>query len=574
MLKLPGLIPGCVNLYNFTCNLSSASRSFRIPWKKCGFLVKNRECHSQKGALKHCKILEEIIEERRNEAQRSIVVQVYSENSYPELHCYCSQFGRIIGAHHYSTSQFGDNWNYIIVEFSAVEESQAAIKSGVFVREAQVIPVQSSFMYFGKGASKKVTSNAKLTTVNGISVVKNKELHEWLQVASSVDDQLKILYNSTKLNELGTRMRFLAAHQIECALSGMFPFARAIPFGSSVNGFGNSTCDLDLILQLNREIRDSSSSRLIFHSKELSDARHHVQKCMERIGDVIELFLPGTSNVRRILRARIPIIKYTHEFLGLDVDLSMSNTSGLYMSELLYLYGELDDRVRPLIFAVRRWANTVSLTNSNPGRWITNFSLTALVLFFLQQLKHPILPSIDLLVNKAGADDKRVTADGINCTFARNQKKIGFRRTNEDSLGNLLFQFFEFYSHFDFVNRAVNLNEARSTLKPDFSPMYIINPFEISMNVSKNVSLEEVEHFRMESREAAWILDSIVERSTSTPWGLLSLLLKGPASVPRRPMLDVRKLFEDINLSEKTEEISEEEKKAEKDKAQDVLERR
>lgn len=522
--------------------------------------------------------LEDIIETRRNQARRSIVVQVYSENSFPELHSYCSQFGSIVGAHHYGTNQYGENLNYILVEFAEVEEALEAVRSSGFVREAQVLPVQSSFMYFGKGASRNPSQNAKLASVNGTSVASNEELHEWLQMASSIDDQLKILYNATKLNDLGTRMRFLAAQQIENALSGMFPFARATPFGSSVNGFGKLGSDLDLILELDDIHRSNASSRLIFHSKELTDARHQVQKCMERIGDVMELFLPGISNVRRILRARVPIIKYRHEFLDLEVDLSMSNTSGLYMSELLYLYGELDERVRPLTFAIRRWAHTVSLTNSVAGRWITNFSLTALVVFFLQQLKKPILPSINYLVGKAAPGDTRVTIDGINCTFARDLQNIDFRKTNEDSLGSLLVQFFEFYSHFDFANRAINLNEAKNTLKPDFSPMYIVNPFEISLNVSKNVSLEEVEHFRMEVREAAWILDSLVEKSTVTPWGLLSLLLKGPATVPRRPMLDVRKLFEVVDSApeDPAEEFPAEEKvPGAKDKHQTtVLDRR
>jgi poly(A) RNA polymerase len=34
------------------------------------------------------------------------------------------------------------------------------------------------------------------------------------------------------------------------SLSGMFPRIRAVPFGSSVNGFGRAGCDLDLVMQL------------------------------------------------------------------------------------------------------------------------------------------------------------------------------------------------------------------------------------------------------------------------------------------------------------------------------------
>lgn len=75
------------------------------------------------------------------------------------------------------------------------------------------------------------------------------------------------------------------------------------------------------------------------------------------------------------------------------------------MSDLLYIFGSIDSRVRPLIFTVRKWAHDIGLTNSAPGRWITNFSLTLLVLAFLQkpQMSYSaILPSINTLVKSAG----------------------------------------------------------------------------------------------------------------------------------------------------------------------------
>lgn len=78
--------------------------------------------------------------------------------------------------------------------------------------------------------------------------------------------------------------------------------------------------------------------------------------------------------------------------------------SGVHMSDFLYIMGELDDRVRPLVFVVRKWAKEVGLTNTSPGRWMTNFSLTLLVLAFLQKppSSPPVLPSLNTLVKLAG----------------------------------------------------------------------------------------------------------------------------------------------------------------------------
>lgn len=71
-------------------------------------------------------------------------------------------------------------------------------------------------------------------------------------------------------------------------------------------------------------------------------------------------------------------------------------------SELLYIYGCLDSRVRALVFTIRCWARVHGLTNSAPGTWITNFSLTMMVMFFLQRRSPPVIPTLDQLKELAG----------------------------------------------------------------------------------------------------------------------------------------------------------------------------
>lgn len=66
-------------------------------------------------------------------------------------------------------------------------------------------------------------------------------------------DQILVLHRATSLNDLGSRLRFLTARQIELALSGLFPQITVMPFGSSVNGFGKAACDLDLVLLADKE---------------------------------------------------------------------------------------------------------------------------------------------------------------------------------------------------------------------------------------------------------------------------------------------------------------------------------
>lgn len=93
--------------------------------------------------------------------------------------------------------------------------------------------------------------------------------------------------------------------------------------------------------------------------------------------------------------------------------------SGVYMSDFLYMMGELDERVRPLVFVIRQWAKAVGITNSSPGKWISNFSLSLLVLAFLQKplRSPPILPSLNTLVKLAGES---------NYTYTLNTKRYRY----------------------------------------------------------------------------------------------------------------------------------------------------
>ncbi|KAJ8941745.1 hypothetical protein NQ314_010289 [Rhamnusium bicolor] len=383
---------------------------------------------------------------RRAEARRSILIQVQSEQSYRELHTYCSSVGTVKHMFHYTTG-----------------------------------------------------------------------------IEPMVSEQMKELHSITKLNDVGIRLRYLTARQIENAVSGMFPSACAYPFGSSVNGYGKMSCDLDLLLRLIDD-KENDDSRLIFHCKAASGSERTMsQRHMEVMGDLIHLFLPGCAQVRRILQARVPIIKYHQQLTDIECDLSMANMSGVHMSDFLYIMGELDDRVRPLVFTIRKWAKEVGLTNSSPGRWLTNFSLTLLVLAFLQKplRSSPVLPSLNTLAKLAGPNDNYVTEDGLNCTFLRDLNKFNNKSINTESLESLLCEFFEYYSQFDFSSKAVCLNEAVTITKPEFSAMYIVNPLERGLNVSKNVSLEEVERFRVEVKNAAWTLES--QENKETNWGILSI---------------------------------------------------
>lgn len=162
-----------------------------------------------------------MIKQRESEASKSILVQTHSDKSFNELAKYCSQFGKIQSAHHFSVLE--DENHFILVEFSEKEEAKAALDSSVFNPDARGIPARSQFLWFRTGPKKGpklAEENCRLNVVNGHMAVGSNELSEWLKAAESVNDQILILQKALELTDLGTRLRFLAAQQLQSSISG------------------------------------------------------------------------------------------------------------------------------------------------------------------------------------------------------------------------------------------------------------------------------------------------------------------------------------------------------------------
>ncbi|XP_048665734.1 poly(A) RNA polymerase, mitochondrial [Marmota marmota marmota] len=437
----------------------------------------------------------EVQKERREQAQRTVLIHCPNKISEKKFLKYLSQHGPI--NNHFFYESFG---LYAVVEFCQ-KESICSLQNGThtpsMVTEA-AIPFRSRFFNLKlKNPSNQTSERPCIQSSNQLPP-SSKKLFELLCYAESIDDQLNTLLKEFQLTEENTRLRYLTCSLIEDIAAAYFPDCAVRPFGSSVNTFGKLGCDLDMFLDLD-EIGKLSTHKVI-----------------------VFLFF-----IRRI---------------------------ALKSSELLYIYGALDSRVRALVFSVRCWARAHSLTTSIPGAWITNFSLTVMVIFFLQQRSPPILPTLDSLKTLADAEDKCII-EGNNCTFIRDLNKIK-PSENTETLELLLKEFFEYFGNFAFNKNSINIRQGREQNKPDSSPLHIQNPFETSLNISKNVSQSQLQKFVDLARESAWILqEEDKDRpspSSNQPWGLAALLLssvtnskslakkknKRPASERIRSLLD------------------------------------
>lgn len=115
----------------------------------------------------------------------------------------------------------------------------------------------------------------------------------------------------------------------------------------------------------------------------------------------------------------------------------------------------------------------------------------------------------------------------------------------------------------DLTPKILVLLQGREQNKPEVTPLHIQNPFEASLNVSKNVNAAQLDRFVALCQECSWQLEKSGKGSqtdtdaASLPWGLASLLL--PSGVggiktrkkPRRELASkrIKSLLESLKMN-------------------------
>ncbi|KAF1821962.1 PAP/OAS1 substrate-binding domain-containing protein [Dissoconium aciculare CBS 342.82] len=205
-------------------------------------------------------------------------------------------------------------------------------------------------------------------------------------------------------------------------------------FGSSGNLLSSTDSDVDICITTPlKKLESMHSLALLLH-------KHGMEKIVCRAA------------------AKVPIVKCWDPELQLAADLNVNNPLALQNTKMIKTYVQLDDRVRPLAKIIKYWTKQRILNDAAFGGTISSYTWICMIISFLQRRNPSLLPSLQK------SEDCRLPSDsGETAPFADDVEALkAHGNENEESLGELLFQFFRHYGYeFEYSKSVVSVREGR-----------------------------------------------------------------------------------------------------------------
>lgn len=444
---------------------------------------------------------------RLQKAHRSVAVEVPSQKALFRASRFIEESANAKELLHF-TSKSGKE--FIIAEFQDAGQAQRFLSTARSVVRNDEVPTFSRILKYSNTNCNEDNFKEVSSSKINVGMLQNSETKD--KTFGSITEVVENVYEEEKLTELQISLRFLVCRQISDAFHGLFRHCEVLPFGSSVNGLGNHASDLDAVLVLYGKKKHEDCG-LYFQTKELQDVRYE-DKIIHTIGNVLNTFVAGVTHVDPVYRARVPLAKFYHEPFELNCDLSLSNVSGLEMSEFLYDCGQMDSRVRPLAFAIKKWAKIAKVTSDTATHTVTSFSLFLLLLFFLQTRPLPILPSLCQIAEMKNKEkNNKVAVNNLRSA------------TCNQGTGDLLIEFFGFLRSFDFRKNGISPYHGKIIKKFENNPLLIENPLDKKLNVTLNVTKNSLNNLICAARVAQnhlEVLSKNTEIRNSQFWKTLS----------------------------------------------------
>lgn len=284
------------------------------------------------------------------------------------------------------------------------------------------------------------------------------------------------VFKENRPSEQCIAIRDRIVNDLELWLRRWFPTAKLQLFGSSLNGFGSATADLDICLTFS-DVDDPEKLDVCSIVKKLAG-------CLSG--------LPQLSSILPITTAKVPIVKFSHRSLQVDGDISVYNTLALHNTQLLKTYAAVDNRVRVLGYFVKFLAKQCEICDRSTGG-LSSYGFILLLIYFLQRTEPPILPVLQDLAPEP------VVVQGRHVQFFMFSRRSQLAEVwpllgaNTEPIGQLCVELLRFYTErFDFAKHVVCVRQLEPLTKVQkgwqASSIAIEDPFLLEHNLAGGIS--------------------------------------------------------------------------------------
>ncbi|XP_061624055.1 poly(A) RNA polymerase GLD2 isoform X2 [Phyllopteryx taeniolatus] len=202
-----------------------------------------------------------------------------------------------------------------------------------------------------------------------------------------------------------------------------------------------------------------------------------------------------------------PQVPRKRQVSNLVFDLNVNNTVGIRNTFLLKSYAYVEPRIRPLIVVIKKWARHHQINDASQGT-LSSYALVLMVLHYLQTLKEPVLPSLQM--DFPECFDPSLEIDRIP-EAAKNIPR--YNSQNQSSLGTLLLGFLRYYAtEFSWKKSVISVRAGKALPKqnhPKWNDKLICveEPFErknVARAVFKQAKFDAIKSQFLESWQILW----------------------------------------------------------------------
>ncbi|KAF9109082.1 hypothetical protein BGX27_008023 [Mortierella sp. AM989] len=345
------------------------------------------------------------------------------------------------------------------MEAERIAEEKAQKRRQDQIRQDRILALRKGLVQPAQLPGQQITFDVK-----GI----NLTLRLWeppTSVFSTMDQQISDRHLNILPTQDITNLRIQFLERLQQMFNEEYPDEGLVlkPFGSFITGLGSKSSDLDICV--------------VCSSCQPFNARYSVQ--------YIARFLirNNMKDVIAIADAKVPIVKFKDNLTGIACDMNVHYPLGIYNSQLIRSYLDIDERLGRFLFVLKDFAKIHGIVDASAG-FLSSYAYTIMAIVFFQDQKgNAILPRLQLKsaqprpYNERGVLRNRVAKfencqkDGsistvsveqeqkkYDCTFDTRidlYKSYGFKNTK--TVAQLLFEFFEFYSRkFDYRTSEVS----------------------------------------------------------------------------------------------------------------------